>query len=135
MTTDCQALRWIAALLRRIDVPFQAVGGLAAQADDTRRPLADLVFYIPTSRLDDVADEAGDFVSRPPLHFRSDCWDSTGCSGPSRGESAKRQLMGRRVELTLAAAARRQPLLTINAALASIPWHQSHSPEETSEEA
>jgi hypothetical protein len=77
MTTHCQALRWIVALLGRMDVPFQAVGGLAAHAYGAQRPLADLDFYIPTSRLDDVADEAGDFVSRPPSHFRSDSWDLT----------------------------------------------------------
>lgn len=66
MTDDGQALSWIVEVLRRAEVPFQVVGGLAARAYGAKRPLADLDFYVPTSRLDDVADATAAYVSRLP---------------------------------------------------------------------
>lgn len=75
MTSDGEALSWIVEMFRRVDVPFQVVGGLAARAYGAKRPLVDLDFYIPTSRLDDIADVTAAFVSRPPSHYRDECWD------------------------------------------------------------
>ena len=69
------ALRWIVDLLRRLGVPFQAVGGLAARAYGATRPLVDLDFYIPTERLADVATAAAPYVVRPPAHSRDESWD------------------------------------------------------------
>ena len=62
-------------MLRRDDVPLQVVGGLAARAYGAKRPLADLDFYVPTSRLDGIANVAAPFVSRLPSHYRDECWD------------------------------------------------------------
>ena len=75
--SDRSALSWIVRVLRRADVPFQAVGGLAARAHGATRPLVDLDFYVPTSRLDDVAILAADRATRPPSHHRDDHWDLT----------------------------------------------------------
>lgn len=77
MTDHGQALGWIVEVLRRADVPFQVVGGLAARAYGAKRPLADLDFYVPTSRLDDLADAAAAHVSRLPSPYRDECWDLT----------------------------------------------------------
>jgi hypothetical protein len=71
------ALRWIIALLDRLGVPYQAVGGLAARAYGADRPLADLDFYVPTDRLPDVAAAAASRVVRPPSHHRDESWDVT----------------------------------------------------------
>ena len=77
MTDDRQALGWIVDVLRRLDVPFQAVGGLAAQVYGAKRPLADLDFYVPTSRIDDVAAATTAYISRLPSPYRDECWDLT----------------------------------------------------------
>ena len=77
MFDDGKALRWIVEVLRTAGVPFQVVGGLAARAYGAQRPLADLDFYIPTTRLAEVADLAAAFVSRPPSHYRDENWDLT----------------------------------------------------------
>lgn len=70
-----QALAWIVGLLNDLEIPFQVVGGLAARAYGATRPLVDLDFYVPTSRLADVAAAASDRVVRPPAHHRDDEWD------------------------------------------------------------
>ena len=77
MSGDRQALGWIVEVLRRTDVPFQVVGGLAARAYGAKRPLSDLDFYVPTSRLEDVADVTAAYVSRLPSHYKDACWDLT----------------------------------------------------------
>lgn len=73
--TDRLALGWIIGLLRELDVPHQAVGGLAARAHGATRPLADLDFYVPARTLPDIARAAGTCVVRPPSHHRDDHWD------------------------------------------------------------
>jgi hypothetical protein len=77
MGDECEALRWISDLMGRIGVPFQAVGGLAARAYGATRPLVDLDFYVPTSRLVDVAALAGALVVRTPTPYADDHWDLT----------------------------------------------------------
>jgi hypothetical protein len=77
MNDDGQALGWIVEVWRRGDVLLQAVGGLAARAYGATRPLADLDFYVPPSRLDDVADETAALVLRPPSPCRDERWDLT----------------------------------------------------------
>lgn len=72
-----EALRWIIELLEGLDIPFQAVGGLAARAYGATRPLVDLDFYVPTGRLSDIATAASTHVVRPPAHHRDDDWDIT----------------------------------------------------------
>jgi hypothetical protein len=69
------APRRIVNVLRQSDVPHQPVSGLAARAYGARRPLADLDFYIPEARLEDMARAAGKHVARPPAHHRDECWD------------------------------------------------------------
>ena len=75
--SERSALDWIVGVLRRADVPFQVVGGLAARAHGARRPLVDLDFYIPTSRLYDVAGLAAGRVTRLPAPHRDEHWDLT----------------------------------------------------------
>jgi hypothetical protein len=75
MNSDRQALRWIVELLQRLEVPFQAVGGLAARAYGARRPLLDLDFYVPNARLADIAAEAAPHVVRAPEPYRDSSWN------------------------------------------------------------
>ena len=75
MDNPSQTLGWIVDLLQRLEIPFQAVGGLAAHAYGATRPLADLDFYIPTARLADIAHAAAPYLVRPPSHHRDESWD------------------------------------------------------------
>lgn len=75
MSDKERALRWIVGLLQELDVPFQAVGGLAARAYGAHRPLADLDFYVPTERLAEVAAAAGPHLVRAPSPYRAGPWD------------------------------------------------------------
>ena len=49
------ALGWITQLLRARQIPFLVVGGLAARAYGATRPLFDLDFYVPTTRMAKIA--------------------------------------------------------------------------------
>ncbi|HUF48747.1 MAG TPA: N-acetyltransferase [Vicinamibacterales bacterium] len=77
MRSESAALQWIVGILGRLDVPCQAVGGLAARAYGADRPLWDLDLYVPTAQLSNVAREAAPFVVRPPRHHLDDSWDLT----------------------------------------------------------
>lgn len=70
-----QTLGWIVGLLHKLDIPFQAVGGLAANAYGARRPLADLDFYVPTTRLGEIATAVAPYLVRAPSHYRDESWD------------------------------------------------------------
>jgi hypothetical protein len=75
MADPGEALRWITEVLHRRRVPFQAVGGLAARAHGTTRPLADLDFYIPMERWSDIEPAVAAYVVQPPVHHRDAYWD------------------------------------------------------------
>ena len=81
MDAHAAALHWIADLLERLRVPYQAVGGLAARAYGASRPLVHLDFYIPTARLPELlaaaeSDPAARVV-RAPAPYRDAAWDLT----------------------------------------------------------
>jgi len=70
-----QALVWITELLRSNNVPFQVIGGLAARAYGSTRPLRDIDLYVPGDRLEQVAMLAAEYVVRGPWHQRDERWD------------------------------------------------------------
>jgi hypothetical protein len=77
MLRETRALEWIIKLLAELEVPLQAVGGLAARTYGAKRPLVDFDFYVPTDALEKVAVAAGDRVVCTPRHHKGDCWDIT----------------------------------------------------------
>ncbi len=70
-----EALHWIVSLLDRRQVPYQIVGGLAAQAYGARRPLVDIDLYIPLDQAQAALEEMEPFLVRKPLPHRSAAWD------------------------------------------------------------
>ena len=70
-----EALRWLVSILNKHDVPYQVVGGLAAQASGATRPLVDIDLYIPLDRAQAVLEEMQPYIVRAPLPHRSDSWD------------------------------------------------------------
>jgi hypothetical protein len=77
MLSETLALQWIIGLLDELEVPLQAVGGLAARTYGAKRPLVDFDFYVPTDALEKVAEAASEYVVRAPRHHRDDDWDIT----------------------------------------------------------
>lgn len=75
MQKGMEALAWILAILKKLAVPVQAAGGLAALAHGSRRPLVDLDFYVPTAHLDSIARAVSEYVVRPPTAHHDDWWD------------------------------------------------------------
>jgi hypothetical protein len=69
------ALRWLVSLLNRCQVPYQVVGGLAAQAYGANRPLVDIDLYIPFDTAQAALAEMAPFIVRQPLPHRSAAWD------------------------------------------------------------
>jgi hypothetical protein len=63
------------AVLERLGVPFQAVGGLAARAHGATRALVDLDFYVPDEHLPSIAEALSHRVVRPPARHRDAHWD------------------------------------------------------------
>ena len=70
-----QALAWIVAVLERHHVPYQVVGGLAAQAYGAQRPLVDIDLYVPLEQATEALAEWKPFIVREPLPHRSAAWD------------------------------------------------------------
>jgi hypothetical protein len=70
-----QALGWIVGVLDRCQVPYQLVGGLAAQAYGARRPLMDIDLYAPLDQAPTALAELKPYLIREPLPHRSAAWD------------------------------------------------------------
>lgn len=70
-----QALNWIVSLLNRYKIPYQVVGGLAAQAYGAKRPLVDIDLYLPLDQAQVAMVQMKSYVVRAPLPHHSASWD------------------------------------------------------------
>lgn len=77
MRDPAAALRWIGGELRRLGVPYQAVGGLAAVAWGSSRTIVDLDFYVPGTALGALRERLRANVIFGPDRLRGDLWDVT----------------------------------------------------------
>ncbi|UXI03434.1 MazG-related protein [Photobacterium sp. TY1-4] len=69
------ALRWIKAILEQENIPYQIVGGLAANIHGGSREVADIDLYIPKSQVNNLLPHAGAYISKPLAHYVEECWD------------------------------------------------------------
>jgi hypothetical protein len=69
------ALRWIVEELERRSIPFALVGGIAANAYGTTRPLNDIDIDIPVAFLSVLAKELQAFKAFGPERSVSECFD------------------------------------------------------------
>ncbi|OQA18126.1 MAG: hypothetical protein BWY63_02155 [Chloroflexi bacterium ADurb.Bin360] len=75
--TISQALEWLVALLKRHEVPYQIVGGLAAQAYGAERPLVDIDLYVPMELLQSAMAELSPYLIRNARPTQSAFWRLT----------------------------------------------------------
>ena len=75
MKDSSAALKWIVTELRERNIPFALVGGIAANAYGTTRPLNDIDIDIPEKFLDALSRELGEFKTFGPERSISDCFD------------------------------------------------------------
>jgi hypothetical protein len=77
MADPSVALAWVVDLLTSREVPFQAVGGLAARFCGATRPLVDLDFYLSLQRYGDIEATVLPYLTRAPWSYRDDAWELT----------------------------------------------------------
>lgn len=68
------ALAWIVALLDQHRLPYQVVGGLAAQAYGAQRPLVDIDLYAPLVGAQAFLDAVQPFTARALAPYADDRW-------------------------------------------------------------
>lgn len=81
-----RALAWIVRILRKHDVPYQVVGGLAARVYGAQRPLADINVYVPFDRAAGLLREIRPFVTWGPEHYVDETWDVTFLKADYQGQ-------------------------------------------------
>jgi predicted metal-dependent phosphoesterase TrpH len=72
-----KALRWLVEQLEKHHIEHQFVGGLAAIAHGSTRPLADIDLYINYKNSQHFIDFIQQHIYWGPKHEKDDCWDST----------------------------------------------------------
>lgn len=70
-----KALIWIVEILENKNIPYQIVGGLAAQLHGVQRELADIDFDIPKELAVNLADSLSPFISKPLKRYQEELWD------------------------------------------------------------
>ena len=75
MKDSAAALKWIVEELEHRDIPFALVGGVAANAYGTTRPLNDIDIDVPEEFLPVLARELEPFKTFGPERSISDCFD------------------------------------------------------------
>lgn len=69
------ALKWIVAILRKHDIPFQVTGGLAAIAYGASRELADIDIDIPEEAFEIIQPAVAAHITFGPAQFKSEQWN------------------------------------------------------------
>lgn len=70
-----RALSWIVSLLKRYEIHYQIVGGLAAKAYGATRPLVDIDIYAPFEKVEAALEEMRPYIKREPSPWLSESWD------------------------------------------------------------
>ncbi|MBX3710219.1 MAG: GNAT family N-acetyltransferase [Gammaproteobacteria bacterium] len=70
-----EAFHWIVTILKKLNIPFQIAGGLAANIYGSRRLLEDIDIDIPEDCFSIIKDEVKDFIVYEPAQFKDETWD------------------------------------------------------------
>ncbi len=70
-----EALVWIVEILKRKHIPFQITAGMAAKIYGSNRELYDIDIDVPEDRIDEIAEEAKDYITEGPYQHKSENFD------------------------------------------------------------
>jgi hypothetical protein len=70
-----EAFRWIMAVLKKHDIPFQIAGGLAARSYGSPRQLNDFDLDVPDERLKEIVPDVRPYIVYGPSRYRDERWD------------------------------------------------------------
>jgi len=70
-----KALYWIVGLLRKKKIPFQIMGGFAANIYGSQRPLADIDIDIPDEAFSLIIESVKPYIIFGPGRYRDKNWD------------------------------------------------------------
>lgn len=70
-----EAFHWIVGILRKLDIPFQISGGLAANIYGAKRLLEDIDIDIPENCFSTLEAEVKDYIVREPAQLKDETWD------------------------------------------------------------
>lgn len=70
-----KAFRWIIGILRKHEIPFQIIGGLAARVYGSSRELVDIDINIPEGKFGDIVPDVKEFIVYGPERFIGENWD------------------------------------------------------------
>lgn len=69
------AFVWIINILKKLNIPFQITGGLAAIAYGVKRPLEDIDIDISEEHFSLVKTQVKNFIVNYPERFKDESWD------------------------------------------------------------
>lgn len=69
------AFKWIIQILKKLHIPYQIAGGLAARAYGASRPLADIDIDIPEEYFASLSPKVRAHIVFGPDHYKDDFWD------------------------------------------------------------
>lgn len=68
-------LKWITGVLKRLGIPYQVAGGLAARCYGSTRPVHDIDFYVPGAAMTRLEKELEEYIDFGPEQYRDEQWD------------------------------------------------------------
>lgn len=68
---------WITGILKKLEIPYHVVGGLAAIAYGADRPIYDIDIDIEEQNFDKLAAEVKPYLTFGPANFKDPKWDLT----------------------------------------------------------
>lgn len=74
-TKVANALTWIKTVLEEQSIPYQVVGGLAANIHGGSRSVADIDLYIPKGYVKDLLPTVQVYIAKPLEYYIEGLWD------------------------------------------------------------
>ena len=72
-----EVFEWITGILRKLEIPYHVVGGLAAIAYGAHRPVYDIDIDIEEANFGKLAEAVNPYLTFGPGNFRDPKWDLT----------------------------------------------------------
>lgn len=75
MKNTKQALIWITDILKKLEIPFEIDGGMAANLYGAERELMDIDINVPLEYFHKITPFVKEYITYGPLKFKDENWD------------------------------------------------------------